>query len=467
MGEDEIMAYLEKLNSFLSGSVLPVLLILTGLYLGCRLKFFYLLHPLKLFKTLKEAGRGEGTSPFKALSMALAGTLGVGNISGVAAAITAGGAGAVFWMWVSAFAAMGIKYAEVYLAVLYRKAERKGTDIIYRGGAPYYIKEGLSKITGKKTAGAIGAFFALLLVSNSLMTGNIVQINAAASAVPKISPVMVGIIIGAVVLAVVAGGVSRIGDFTVRVIPFLSVLYIVLSIYIILSNIREVPAVFEKIFSEAFSLRSAGSGLLGYGIMRAVRFGVTRGIFSNEAGSGTAPTAHASANTKSPHHQGCFGIFEVFADTIILCTMTAFVVLLAKMKFPRLTSGLDGIPLSVRAYGAFCGSVGSWTIAISVVIFALATIICQSFYGIEALDFFGGKKRRRVLYILVSFIATVIGSVISSNLMWHLADLQISLMTAVNTLIVFVLSDEVIRGETFRKVSPHPFKTFERGEGEG
>ncbi len=458
------MIYLERVNWFLSGTVLPVLLVFVGLYLGFRLKFFYILHPLKVIKALKAQGKGEGTSPFKALSMALAGTLGVGNISGVAAAITAGGAGAVFWMWVSAFVAMSIKYAEVYLAVLYRKAERKGKGIVYRGGAPHYIKEGLSKITAKEFAGAVSVFFAFLLVSNSFMTGNIVQINAAASAVPKIPPVIVGIIIGAVVLVVVAGGVSRIGDFTVRVIPFLSALYIVLSVYIILSNIREVPAVFEKIFREAFSLRSAGSGLLGYGIMRAVRFGVTRGIFSNEAGSGTAPTAHASANTKSPHHQGCFGIFEVFSDTIVLCTMTALVVLLAEMKFPCLTSGLDGIPLSVSAYGAFCGTVGEYTIAVSVVIFALATIICQNFYGLEALDFFGEKKSRRHLYILVSFAATVVGAVISSNLMWQLADLQISLMTVLNTLIVFVLSDEVTRGETFRKVSPHPFKTFERGK---
>ncbi len=438
------MIYFERINSFLSGSILPVLLISVGVYLGIRLKFFYVFHPLKLLKALKEGGVEGGTSPFKALSMALAGTLGVGNISGVAAAITAGGAGAVFWMWISAFAAMSIKYAEVYLAVLYRRWAFEKGSAVYKGGAPYYIKEGLSTKFGKNVAAKLAAFFALLLVSNSLLTGNIVQINAAASVTSKVPPLLCGAVVAVIVLAVVAGGVSRIGDFTVKVIPFLSVVYIVLSLYVIFSNVGDVPAVFEMIFKDAFSFKAAGSGIMGYGIMRAMRFGVTRGIFSNEAGCGTAPTAHASANTKSPHHQGCFGIFEVFSDTVVLCTMTALVVLLARMKMPYTVEGLDGIPLSLRSYGAFCGKVGEWAIGVSVIVFALATIICQSFYGIEALDFFGDKKSRRSLYIAVSFAATVIGSVMSPNLMWHLADLEISVMTIINTIVVFVLSDEVI-----------------------
>lgn len=448
------VVYLEAVNVLLSGAVLPVLLMLVGIYLGARLKFFYILHPVRLVRSLREAGEGGGTSPFKALSVALAGTLGVGNISGVAAAITAGGAGAVFWMWVSAFAAMSIKYSEVNLAVRYRKTYTDNGKTRYRGGAPYYIKEGLSDKTGTGFSGGLAAFFAILLVINSLLTGNIVQINAAASVSQRIPPIAVGVITAAAVLLVVAGGVSRIGDFTVRVIPFLSAVYVGLSLYIIFTNISGVPFVFERIFKEAFSFEAAGGGILGFGITGAVRFGVTRGIFSNEAGCGTAPTAHACANTKSPHHQGCFGIFEVFCDTVIFCTMTATVILLAQERTGA--SGLDGIPLSMHSYGVFCGALGEALIGISVVIFALATIICQSYYGIEALDFLGKKKSRRRLYILMSFGATLIGSVMSSRLMWQLADLEISVMTVINSLAVFVLSDQVIKGRELVKKDPFP-----------
>lgn len=443
------MIYLERINSCLSGVLLPLLLIAVGLYLGVRLRFFYFFHPLKLVKTLKEAGEGGGTSPFKALSMALAGTLGVGNISGVATAITAGGAGAVFWMWVSAFAAMSIKYGEVYLAVTYRKIKIENGKTRYRGGAPYYIKEGLSKYTGERIAGVIASAFAVFLVINSFLTGNIVQINAAASVSEKIPNYVWGIVIGIIVFAVVAGGGNRIGDFTVKIIPVLSVLYIVLSLYVIFSNVSAVPPLFAKILREAFSFKAVGGGILGYGITRAMRFGVTRGIFSNEAGCGTAPAAHASANTKSPHHQGCFGVFEVFCDTVVLCTMTALVILLADLD------GVDGIALSVNAFGKFCGTAGEVIIGASVVIFALATIICQSYYGIEAISFFAEKKSLTRLYVILSFGATVLGSVISSKLMWQIADLQIALMTVVNTLVVFILSDEVIFGEgAFEKAPP-------------
>lgn len=429
------MRYLEEINSLLSGFVLPAILIICGIYLGVKLHFFYIFHPIRLLRSLKEAHTGGGTSPFKALSTALAGTLGVGNIAGVAAAISQGGAGAVFWMWVSALAAMSVKYGEVYLAVVYRKKGLSKGE--YHGGAPYYIKEGLKRIFGKRTSSALAAFFAFLLVTNSLLTGNLVQVNAAANVTKSIPPIAVGSVIGLCVLIVIVGGASRVGDFTVKVIPFLSAIYIVLSLYIIFSNVSLLESAFLKIFKEAFSLRCAVSGVAGYGIREAVRFGVTRGIFSNEAGCGTAPTAHAAAETKSPYHQGCFGIFEVFCDTIILCTMTALVIIMADI------SGLDGIPLSMASYGIFAGKVASFTIGASVIIFALATVICQSYYGIEALSFMSHKRAYKYVYITISLLVTLTGSVISPSVMWQIADLQIAVMTIINTLVVFVLSDKI------------------------
>ncbi len=426
--------YLEITNSFLSGVVLPAVLIPVGVFLAFRLRFFYLLHPIRFFKDLKGSGDGSGTSPFKALSMALAGTLGVGNISGVATAIAAGGAGAVFWMWLSAAAAMSVKYAEVFLAVKYRERDDAG----YHGGAYYYMRKGLSARLGKRGGTAVASFFAVLIALNSVLTGNIVQVNAASSVFGGVPRIVCGAVIASVVLAVTAGGVKRIGDFTVRVIPFLTVVYAALSLYIIVINRERVGGVFAEIFGGAFNFRAAAGGTAGYGISRAVRFGVTRGIFSNEAGCGTAPTAHAAANTDSPHKQGCLGIFEVFCDTIIMCTLTALVILLAG------TPGGEGIPMSMSSYGAFCGRFGELSIGISVIIFALATVICQSYYGIEALAALGMKKKYNIIYFVVSFAATLLGSVMSSDTVWQLADLEIAVMTVINTLSVFALSDEVV-----------------------
>ncbi len=429
--------FLESANSFLSGIALPAVLIPVGIYLSAKLRFFYVLHPIRYVREVMRAGGSGGVSPFKALSMALAGTLGVGNISGVATAITAGGAGAVFWMWASALAAMSVKYAEVALAVKHRKRESTKDGAGYRGGAYYYMKEGLASHVGRRGAAWIASVFALLLVSNSILTGNVVQVNAAASVFEGVPKIALGAAVAVTVFAVTAGGAKRVGDFTVRVIPLLTVLYIALSLFVIVSNAERIGGVFSRIFKEALSLRAASGGAAGYGISRAIRFGVTRGIFSNEAGCGTAPTAHASANAVSPHSQGCLGIFEVFCDTIVMCTMTALVILLAGID------GADGIPLSMRSYGAFCGKFGEISIGISVVIFAAATVICQAYYGTEALSCLGFGKRGRAFYFALSFAATLAGSVMSPGVVWQLADFEIAVMTVINTLSVFILSDEV------------------------
>lgn len=431
------MEWLEEVNSALSGIILPIVLIAGGIALGAKLKFFFVGHPVRFLKDLKNSGTGDGTSPFKALSIALAGTLGVGNISGVATAITAGGAGALFWMWVSAAAAMSIKYAEVFLAVKYRETHTENGERRYSGGAYMYMKNGMSRIIGKHHAKILSLFFAFLLVSNSLLTGNIVQVNAASSVFEGVPPILCGAAFAVTVLAVTAGGVSRVGDFTVKLIPVLSAVYAVMSLIVITMNFGRLPQIFSSVLKSAFSIRAIGGGISGYGISRAMRFGVTRGVFSNEAGCGTAPTAHACADTRSPHHQGCLGIFEVFCDTVILCTMTALVILIGGVE------GYDGIPLSEKAFGVFFGTFGETVIGISVIFFALATVICQSFYGMEALSYISGSKKTKTAYLFASFAASLAGSVISSDFMWQAADLEIALMTLVNTAAVLLLSKEV------------------------
>ncbi len=416
---------MELINTVLSGYLLPLLLISSGIYFAVKIRFFYVLHPIHFLKDLKDSSASDGISPFRALSQALAGTLGVGNMTGVASAICAGGAGAVFWMWISALFAMSIKYFEVGLAVLTRKREKDG----YVGGAMYYIKEVFSKKL-PKAASLLGSFFAVLCMVNSLLTGNIVQVNSAAKAFPDIPPLLVGGAIALCALPVVAGRAEKVSAVTAGLIPFLSLLYIVLCAVVIIPRISLLPSVLGKIFEGAFSKDAVGGGIGGFLFMRAIRFGTTRGIFSNEAGSGTSPTAHAAANTKSPHHQGCFGIFEVFADTILLCTLTAVVILLSD----GMAMGEKGISLTIYAFSSQAGKAAGIAVGISAILFAFATVICQTQYGIVALK---SISRRRIYlfgYILLSAFAALFGAVIEEGIMWQLADLIISLMTVLNIL---------------------------------
>ncbi len=421
---------MEAVNSILSGVLLPALLILCGIWFGIKLRFFYVLHPIKLTRRLFEASDTGGTSPFRALTVALAGTLGVGNMAGVATAITAGGAGALFWMWLSAICAMSIKYIEVCLAL----ETRKKANGRWRGGAMYYIKE----IFNGRLGSFLSSLFALLCIGNSLLTGNIVQVNSAASAISA-PPLAIGAAIGIIGMLIATGGGKRISDTTLFLIPLLSISYIIICLAVIFNNIDRIPQILEKIATDAFSLRSASGGIMGFTMLRAVRYGVTRGIFSNEAGCGTSPTAHAEADARSPHHQGCFGIFEVFADTIVLCTMTGFVILLAG------ESHLDGIPLTLYAFGTLAGEWAKRLVALSVMLFALATVISQASYGLSALSFLSRSNKTKALYLSLIPVSSIIGAVISSDAMWQIADLVISVMTAIN---LFALSFYVKRRKT-------------------
>lgn len=437
---------MENVLALTSGVLTPALLLLAGIWFGWRMRFFYFLHPIRFVKTLRATASADGTSPFAALTMALAGTLGVGNVAGVATAIVAGGPGAVFWMLLGALAAMSVKYAEVYLAVRWRRCRTENGKTAFYGGAMYYMRDGLSSRArtgwGRQTAVCLGGIFAVLCVVNALLTGNIIQVRSAVSCVP-LPPLAFGIPFAILAVAASYGGTKQVSSLTVYLIPALSFLYVGLSVIILIANGDRIPSVLRLIWEEAWAIRPAVGGIAGFGVSRAVRFGITRGIFSNEAGCGTSPTAHAAADTPSPHHQGCLGIFEVFADTILLCTVTALVILLYTDG-----EGLDGITLSLAAYSGLCGEIGgAWFAAlagiilrISIVLFAFATVVCQSCYGMEALRYFLPGRQARAIYLTLSAGAILIGSVISPGVMWQIADGVISLMTCLNVVCLLVLS---------------------------
>lgn len=425
-----MLGFFDKISAFF-GAVMPPMLIAAGLGFGVLLRCFYLCHPIKTCK-LMFARRGDGISPMRAASMALAGTLGVGNITGVTAAIAAGGAGAVFWMWVSALVAMSVKYAETVLAVKHR--EHDGNT--YYGGAPYYIAKGAK-------SRVLGAVFAVFCIINSIVVGNILQVNAAASSaadaftVPKVAT---GIIIAAVTAAVVIGGAERISSVTATLIPIVSILYILMCGAVTVRHVDLLPTVTARILREAFSVTSAAGGVGGYGIAAAVRYGITRGILTNEAGSGTSPTAHACADAASPMAQGCLGIFEVFADTIIICSMTAFAMLIGEEL--GIAASEDAMTSASAVFSSVLGDGARTVLSVIVIVFVLATLISQHYYGEIALRFLGGR-RFGLIYTAAFLAAAVFGAVIAPQLMWELSDITVGLLTTVNVICLCMMHRQV------------------------
>ncbi|MDD4773553.1 MAG: amino acid carrier protein [Eubacteriales bacterium] len=419
-------------NRYVFGPVLPVLLFSAGIYMIFKFRGFIFTHPVKILSVFfRRNSAPDSISPFKAVSLALAGTLGVGNIIGVSSAIAIGGPGAVFWMWISAIAAMFIKYAEIVLAMITRKSD----GMHYHGGAMYYIKN--------KTAASV---FAVILLLSSFPLGNFIQVKAASDACQyafNISPVITGIVFSGFTLMVIAGGVRSISNLTVRLIPFLSAVFIVISLYIILCNIRDLPDIIRLIIRDAFGRDSVAGGTGGFLITTAMRCGVTRGILSNEAGCGTAPTAHAEANTDSPAEQGCWGIFEVFTDTIVLCSLTAFVILLS---YEQLTEyAVNGMLYTFKAYEFFLGLPAVYIIGGSICLFAYATIICWAHYGLEGLYFLSPKTIYKKAYILIYGLAVFFGAVASFGFVWESADFAVGAMTILNTVFVIGSCDEAAR----------------------
>ena len=441
------------LNAFIWGIPAMVCIIGVGLYLSFRTRFIQIRKfPYALKNTLgrilkkKEASDGAIT-PFQAVCTALAATVGTGNIAGVAGAIAIGGPGAVFWMWISALLGMCTKFCEVTLAVRFRERNAQGE---YVGGPMYYIKNGL----GKKWMwlAYLYAFFGACAVFG---TGNATQVNTITAAIDsallnygllgqdslKTFNLIVGIVICILVLLILLGGVKRIGKVSEQLVPFMALLYVVLGIGIICINFRQVPAVFASIFSGAFNPRAVTGGVVG-SFFLSMKNGVSRGIFSNEAGLGTGSIAHACADTSKPVKQGMFGIFEVFMDTIVICTMTAMVVLLSGVN---ITYGqAAGAELTISGFTSVYGNWVSVFTAVAMCCFAFSTILGWGLYGQRCVEFLFGTKINK-LYIIAYALVAIVGATVDLGLIWGISDTFNGFMTVPNLIAVFLLAPQVLK----------------------
>ena len=393
----------------------------------------------------KTQAKDGSISPFQAVCTALAGTIGTGNIAGVAGAIALGGPGAIFWMWCSAFLGMCTKFSEVTLAIHFREKNKNGE---YVGGPMYYIKNGLSKKWH-----FLAVFYAVFGVLTVFGTGNATQVNTIVSSVNtalmnfnilKGEPnsnvnLIFGIFIAALVAMVLLGGIKRIGQVSEKLVPFMAVLYVILSLGVIILNIQRVPGVFAQIVSGAFTPRAATGGIIG-SMFLSMKKGVSRGIFSNEAGLGTGSIAHACADTDNAVHQGMFGIFEVFMDTIVICTLTGLVILLAA---PNISYGqAAGAELTISGFTATYGGWVSILTAIAMCCFAFSTIIGWGLYGSRCIEFLGGEKFVRPFLVVYSFVS-IVGATMNLGLLWDISDTFNGLMAVPNLIALLMLSGHV------------------------
>lgn len=431
---------MEWINKYIFGAGVPLLLFGVAIILFITLSGKPLLNPLIMLRGMLRKKSEGGVSPIKAVLLALAGTLGVGNIVGVAGAIALGGAGAVFWMWISALFAMILKYAEVALAVSHRR-RREGGNF---GGAMYYMKDMLRDEKRPLLSAIFSGVFALLCIVNAYSLGCVIQSNAVSDAFSEIMNTpraAVGAGLALLSATVFFGKGKKIFTVAASLVPIVSVLYLAMSIVVIVSAIDRVPAVFADIIQSAFTVESAAGGAVGFLLSKGLRYGTIRGLFSNEAGCGTAPIAHASADTDSPAEQGFLGIFEVFVDTIVLCTMTALVILL---NFDA-ASELSASPI-MMAFSGFSATLGEGSLGllcISVLLFAFATIICWGYYGKECIYFFSKKKSSQNIYFAVYCVLVFAGAVIPMDRVWGIADFAIGAMTFMNLFALFKMRGEV------------------------
>ncbi|MCI8423804.1 MAG: sodium:alanine symporter family protein [Lawsonibacter sp.] len=434
------------INGFVWGPIMLVLLVGTGIYLTFRTGWiqvrwfgFIMKNTIGSLFQKKDKDHGSNLSPFQAVTTALAGTVGTGNIAGVTGAIFAGGPGAVFWMWVSAFFGMCTKYCEIALAMKYRNTGANGA---YEGGPMYYIENGLGK-----SWKWLAAIFAVLGGLASFGIGNIAQsseIAGAMSGLFGLDPLVTGIVLMVLVSIVVIGGVKRIGQVTSLLVPFMAIFYILAGIGVIVLRATEIPAALGAIFSSAFSFEAVGGGIFGYAIMVAMKNGFARGVFSNEAGLGSAPIAHAASSTEEPCEQAIWGVFEVFIDTIVICTITSLAVILSGVL--DTAGGLDAFSskgaAAVAAFNTILpGTIGGTVIQISLLFFALSTILSWSYYGERCWGYIARDNKTFILAYKVIFVLfCIVGATGSGQLMWDIADTLNGAMAIPNLVALLALS---------------------------
>ena len=448
---ESIIKINQAVNGFIWGVPAMICIIGVGLLLSVRTRFIQVRKFGAAMKNTigkifdKTQAKDGSMSPFQAVCTALAGTVDTGNIAGVAGAIALGGPGAIFWMWCSAFLGMCTKFSEVTLAIHFREKNANGE---YVGGPMYYIKNGLSKKWH-----FLAVLYALFGVLTVFGTGNATQVNTIVSSihsalhnlhiidgtVDERANLIFGIFIAAFVAMVLLGGIQRIGQVSEKLVPFMATLYVILAIGVVILHINRVPAVFAMIFKSAFTPQAATGGIIG-SMFLSMKKGVSRGIFSNEAGLGTGSIAHACADTNNAVHQGMFGIFEVFMDTIVICTLTGLVILLGA---PNIVYGqAAGAELTISGFTATYGGWVSIFTAVAMCCFAFSTIIGWGLYGSRCIEFLGGEKLVRPFLVAYSFVS-IIGATINLGLLWDIADTFNGLMAIPNLIALLILSGQV------------------------
>lgn len=442
--DDVIQSY----NNYVGVYAVLAMLVPTGIYFIIRLKF---LNVTKLFHSIRivagkydKAGDAGDVSHFKALTTALSATVGTGNIVGVSLAIYFGGPGAIFWMWVTGFLGMILKYAECTLSHKFRKFNSDGS---VSGGPMYYMEFGLKQKIGK-AAKVLAVIFATATILCSLGTGNMAQANSMTDALNTsyhIMPWLSGIFITALVLLVIVGGIKRIADVTSLLVPFMAIMYFLSAIVVLIVMYAQIPAAFELIFYDAFHGEYAKeAGVLG-GLFLAMTWGIRRGLFSNEAGQGSAPIAHAAARTEYPAREGLVASLEPLVDTLIICTMTALVIIVTGAW----QSDTMGVGMTIEGMSLGLGRLGmqEWAehvVTIGLVLFAFSTVISWSYYGTRAANYLLGEKYIKpysYLYGLFVFL----GSIFGIELVWHFVDMVITFMTIPNLIALLLLSGVVVK----------------------
>ncbi len=440
-----MLELVQSLNGYLWNVILIVLLCGTGIYYTFRLKFIQVRRFAEGFKlvfggfSLKGHKHEDGAmTPFQSITTAIAAQVGTGNIAGAATAVMSGGPGAIFWMWLSAFFGMATVYAEASLAQNYKTTVNGEVT----GGPVYYIKAAFKGKLGKFLAG----FFAVSIILALGFMGNMVQSNSIGSAFVAvfanrgitINPIYIGIIVAAIAGFIFLGGTKRLAGVVEKIVPIMALIYIIGGVIVLACNFTQIPEVFKMIFVGAFSPQGVAGGAFGVTVQQAIRFGVARGLFSNEAGMGSTPHAHARANAKNPHEQGLSAMISVFIDTFIIVNITVFAI----MSTGAYSTGLTGTELTQAAFSSVMGSFGDIFIAICLFFFAFSTIIGWHFFASINVKYLFGDKAIKI-YSAIVLVFVILGSTLKVNLVWELADFFNGIMVIPNLLALLALSGVV------------------------
>ena len=427
---ERIEQIIKAIDGVVWGPIMLTFLIGVGLYLSIRMGFFQFRrfgYTMKntlfsMFDKKQHQKDASGVSPFQAMATAMAGTIGTGSIAGLATAIVSGGPGAIFWMWVSALLGMVTKFSEIVLSIKFREKNEKGEWV---GGPMYYIQNGLKQKW-------LAVLFAIFAMCACLGTGNATQSNSIAMAIESNFHVpmwITGIVLTVIAAAVILGGMRRIASVNEKLVPVMAVFYVLCAVVCLALNITKVPQAFKLIFQEAFNFKAAFGGVAGFGIMKAMQFGFSRGVFSNEAGLGSAPMAHAASSTTDPVKQALWGMFEVFFTTIIICTLSGLIIITAGLY----QTGLDGAALSSASFNSILPGVGGIGVAIATVFFALSTILGWAYYGEVSIGYLTNKSKTAVMIYRVVYVLFVfIGTVASLDVIWGFSSIMNGLMAIPN-----------------------------------